>query len=212
MNSGVQPADPGFGPATLTLSFRPGLRRTLETYTLTPHQLTGPHLVIDLADIASIRLYSVPGMTALIGPVAFPQRFCVVKTRSGMTLRLHSNFPAEAPPTGRAAEFLCFIDSLVRHVRALDPASNIWLGMPPLLFWSWSVTFGLLDLALLLVIVFGSIGLAQQQQFTWGIAGFMLVLVAIGTPPFLFLRATWRRRSQPAGADLDRLWQRADRA
>ncbi len=204
--SGPKPA------STLTFSCRISLRRAVETFTLTLTELSSPCLTVALIDIASIRLYTVPGMNSLYGIVARPQRFCLIQTLDGRSLRLNSPVSGTNDAVAaKTADFLTFVDALLRRVRSANPAARVLLGMPPLLFWTWLLTFGLVSFAILVILVFGSIGMMQQHTFGRPAVWFDLVLILIGTPAFLFSGATWRRRSQSAGTNLDHLWQRADR-
>jgi hypothetical protein len=137
--SGPKPA------STLTFRCRVSLRRAVETFALTFTELSSPCLTVTLIDIASIRLYTVPGMNSLYGIVARPQLFCLIETLDGRSLRLSSPVSEmNDAVAAKTADFLTFVDALLHRVRSANPSARVLLGMPPLLFWTWLLIFGLI--------------------------------------------------------------------
>ena len=130
----------------LSYAWRPSIQTTLQTCTLTPEGLTAQNGALMPFDaIASLRLYSVPGLRSLIGPLAQPQRLCILTSSTGQKIRLGSlHFLGLGRFEDRSNLFDPFITSLVMRARAVNPSVPVWLGMPSVTWWSWILTFGAL--------------------------------------------------------------------
>ncbi len=99
----------------------------------------------------------------------------------------------------RSAAFYTFVSALIARVRAANPAAQIVSGMPPMLWWFWFLSFGLLAVLLVLFTALGLVGLSLEHKNSLGTSFVLLTLAAMLVGPISFLRATWRRRTR----DLD---------
>lgn len=186
---------------TLSYAWRPSIKTALQTCTMTPEGITGQNGdLIAFRAIASLRLYSIPGLRSLIGPLARPQRLCIVTSSSGQKIRLGSlHFLGLGRFEDRSNGFDPFVTSLVMRARAANPSVPVWLGMPPVTWWSWMLTFGALMTALISITLLGMFGLALEHKMSWMTGGVLMIAFALTVMLGNLVRATWHSRPRPAG-------------
>jgi hypothetical protein len=182
----------------LTYQVRRSVAASTEEYTLTETTLLWSGGSAPFAHIKSVRIYSTPGMWMLgAGKVAAETRYCAITLDSGATIQLsNQHFLSFGNFEDRSPAFFQFFSALVTRVRTTNPAAQIVSGMPPMLWWSWFLTFSLLILLLILCIALGLLGLTLQHQNSLGTSLVFLALAAMLFGPISFLRATWRRRTR----------------
>jgi ABC-type multidrug transport system fused ATPase/permease subunit len=182
----------------LTYQIRRSLAANTEEYTLTETAILWPGGTAPFAHIKMVRIYSVPGMWMSGVRWVVPEtRRCAITLDSGAAIQLaNQHYLSLARFEDRSPAFYQFVSTLVASVRAANPAAQIVTGMPPMLWWFWFLTFGLLVLLLILCIVLGLLGLTLQHQNSLGTSLFFLALAAMLFGPISFLRATWRRRTR----------------
>jgi hypothetical protein len=179
--------------------FRGSLRTQTQTYAATDDALSWPGGRLAFEDIASLRLYRVPGMRSLgYGTVVRASRRCTIRARDGKKIVLtDQHFLGFGRFEDRSAAYVPFVRALIASVAACSPGTRLFVGMPPALWWYWFLMFGTLALGLAVIIVFGTIGLVAEGQFTWAPGGFVLLMAAIGIGPAQYLRGLWRHRPHP---------------
>jgi hypothetical protein len=182
----------------LTYQVRRSVAANTEEYTLTDTTLLWSGGSVPFAHIKSIRIYSTPGMWMLgAGKVAAETRYCAITLESGASIQLsNQHFLSFGNFEDRSPAFFQFLSALAARVRTENPAAQIVSGMPPMLWWSWFLTFSLLVFVIILCIVLGLLGLSLQHQNSLGTSLVFLVLAAMLFGPISFLRATWRRRTR----------------
>lgn len=150
-------------------------------------------------EITTVRVYSLPGLqTPRLGTVALPVLRCTVyRSHAGSITLANLHFLRLGSFENRSVTFNPFVAELVKRVRASNPKTPILSGMPPLIWWSWVVTFAALGLVLLSSIVLGLIGLLSEHRLSLGTAAVLAVLAVMLAGPATFLRALWLRRSRP---------------
>jgi hypothetical protein len=188
----------------LSYTWRPSLASSLQTFTLTPEGLTAQNGgLIPFKSVASLRAYSVPGLRSLVGPLALPQRLCLVTSITGQKIRFGSlHFLGPSRFEDRSKAFDPFLASLVSHTRAANPMVPVWLGMPPVTWWSWMLTFGSLAFALTVMTLLGVYGLALRHNIGWMTGGVLASMFAVALLLGNFVRATWQCRSRLAGREV----------
>ena len=188
----------------LSYAWRPSLKTSLQSCTLTPEGLTAQNGgFIPFDAIASLRLYSLPGLRSLVGPLAQPHRLCIVTSTTGQKIWLGSrHFLGLSRFEDRSKVFDPFITSLVTQAGAVNPSLPVWLGMPPVPWWSWILTFGALTTALILMTLLGLLGLALQHKIGWMTGSVLMFMFALAAMLGNFVRATWHCRSRTAGEDV----------
>jgi ABC-type multidrug transport system fused ATPase/permease subunit len=182
----------------LTYQIRRSLAANTEEYTLTETAILWSGGAAPFAHIKTVRIYSVPGMWMSGVRWVVPEtRRCAITLDSGAAIQLtNQHYLSLARFEDRSPAFYQFLSALVASVRTANPAAQIVTGMPPVLWWFWFLTFGLLVLLLILCIVLGLLGLTLQHQNSLGTSLFFLALAAMLFGPISFLRATWRRRTR----------------
>jgi ABC-type multidrug transport system fused ATPase/permease subunit len=182
----------------LTYQVRRSVAANTEEYTLTDTTLLWSGGSVPFAHIKSIRIYSTPGMWMLgAGKVAAETRYCAITLDSGASIQLsNQHFLSFGNFEDRSPAFFQFLSALAARVRTENPAAQIVSGMPPMLWWSWFLTFSLLVFVIILCIVLGLLGLSLQHQNSLGTSLVFLALAAMLFGPISFLRATWRRRTR----------------
>jgi hypothetical protein len=182
----------------LTYQVRRSVAANTEEYTLTDTTLLWPGGSVPFANIESVRIYSTPGMWMLgAGKVASETRYCAITLDSGPRIQLsNQHYLSFGNFEDRSPAFYQFVIALAALAQTANPAAQIVLGMPPLLWWSWFLTFSLLILLLILCIALGLLGLTLQHQNSLKTSLVFLALAAMLFGPISFLRATWRRRTR----------------
>jgi len=182
----------------LTYQVRRSLAANTEEYSLTDTALLWPGGSVPFAQIKSVRIYSVPGMWIFgAGKVAFGSRRCAITLDSGAAIELTSqHYLSFGNFEDRSAAFYPFISALVARVRTANPVAQFVSGMPPMLWWFWFLSFGLLAFLLILSIALGLLGLTLEHKNSLGTSLLFLVLASLLIGPISFLRAIWRRRTR----------------
>jgi hypothetical protein len=182
----------------LTYQIRRSVAANTEEYTLTDTTLLWSGGSVPFAHIKSVRIYSTPGMWMLgAGKVAAETRYCAITLDSGATIQLsNQHYLSFGNFEDRSPAFYQFVSALATSVRTANPAAQIVSGMPPMLWWFWFLTPGLLMLLLILCITLGLLGLTLQHQNSLGTSLVFLALAVMLIGPITFLRATWRRRTR----------------
>lgn len=185
----------------LTYQVRRSLAASTAEYSLTDTTFLWPGGSATFAQIKTVRIYSVPGIWIFgAGKVAFGSRRCAITLDSGVAIELTSqHYLSFGNFEDRAPAFYQFVSSLAARVRIANPAAQIVSGMPPMLWWFWFLTLGLLVFVLILSIALGLIGLSLEHKNSLGTSLLFLVLAGLLIGPITFLRAIWRRRTR----DLD---------
>ena len=185
----------------LTYQVRRSLAANTEEFTLTDTALLWPGGSAAFSQIKTVRIYSVPGMWLFgAGKVAFGSRRCVITLDSGATIELTSqHYLSFGNFEDRSQAFYTFVSALVAQVRTANPAAQLVSGMPPMLWWFWFLSFGLLAVLLILFTALGLIGLSLEHKNSLATSFALLTLAVMLVGPISFLRATWRRRTR----DLD---------
>jgi hypothetical protein len=180
-----------------TYQFCGSLTGREQTFAVTDGTLTWPGGTLPLEQIASIRLYSVPGMrTVGYGIVARASRRCTIRLSDGHKIALSSqHFLGLGRFEDRSATYTPFVRALLGNLAVRCPQTPLFSGLPPGVWWSWFLTFAILAALLLAFVLFGGIGLAFDGQFTWSGAGVILGFAALATGPISYLRYLWRHRS-----------------
>jgi len=182
----------------LTYQIRRSLAANTEEFTLTDTALLWPGGSVPFAQIKTIRIYSVPGMWMLgAGRVASESRRCAITLDSGVAIKLTSqHYLSLGNFEDRSPALYQFLSALVAQVRSANPAAQIVSGMPPMLWWFWFLSFGLLAFLLILSITLGLLGLSLEHKNSLGTSLLFLILAVMLIGPISFLRATWRRRTR----------------
>ena len=182
----------------LTYQIRRSLAANTEEFTLTDTALLWPGGSAPFAHIKTIRIYSVPGMWMLgAGRVASESRRCAITLDSGVAIKLTSqHYLSPGNFEDRSPALYQFLSALVAQVRSANPAAQIVSGMPPMLWWFWFLSFGLLAFLLILSITLGLLGLSLEHKNSLGTSLLFLILAVMLIGPISFLRATWRRRTR----------------
>ena len=182
----------------LTYQVRRSLAASTDEYALTDAALLWPGGSVPFARIKTVRIYSVPGMWIFgAGKVAFGSRRCAITLDSGATIELTSqHYLSFGNFEDRSAAFYTFVSALIARVRAANPAAQLVSGMPPMLWWFWFLSFGLLAVLLILFTALGLVGLSLEHKNSLGTSLLFLVLAGLLIGPISFLRAIWRRRTR----------------
>lgn len=182
----------------LTYQVRRSLAANTEEYNLTDAAILWPGGSVPLAHIRTVRIYSVPGMWIFgAGKVAFGSRRCAITLDSGAAIELTSqHYLSFGNFEDRSPAFYQFVSALVAQVRTANPAAQLVSGMPPMLWWFWFLTLGVLVFVLILSITLGLLGLSLEHKNSLGTSLLFLVLAVMLIGPISFLRATWRRRTR----------------
>jgi hypothetical protein len=169
-----------------------------EEYTLTDTAILWPGGSLPFAHIKTVRIYSVPGIWIYsAGRSAFGSNRCVITLDSGAAIQLTSHhYLSLGNFEDRSPAFFQFVSALVARVRAANPVAQIVSGMPPMLWWFWFLSFGLLALLLILSIALGLLGLTLEHKNSLGTSLLFLALAGLLIGPIGFLRAIWRRRTR----------------
>jgi membrane protein DedA with SNARE-associated domain len=131
------------------------------------------------------------------GKVAFGSRRCAITLDSGAAIELTSqHYLSFGNFEDRSPAFYQFVSALVAQVRTANPAAQLVSGMPPMLWWFWFLTLGVLVFVLILSITLGLLGLSLEHKNSLGTSLLFLVLAVMLIGPISFLRATWRRRTR----------------
>jgi hypothetical protein len=156
-----------------------------------------------LADIAAIRVYVLQGLRSFgYGELFRPIRRVEIRGKDGRSIVLSNlNFLALGAFEDRTAAYLPFLRALVERTANCAPGARLISGMPPTIWWCWTIVFGAMTLGLAATVVFSAIGLLIEKQMSWGTAGFLPLLAAIAIGPASFLRALWPQRSRPLNAN-----------
>jgi hypothetical protein len=178
-----------------TYEFRSSLRRGNAGYRLTDDAIVGRDGSLPLSELASLRLYTVPGMQSLAnGTVARPSRRCTIRARDGRKIALSSlHFLGLGRFEDRTATFVPFVRALVARLAARYPDVELLAGMPPALWWLWFACFGSIAAACALALL-GTLAVIASGQMSWLSAGFLLAIVVIGIGPVQYVRTLWRSR------------------
>jgi ABC-type multidrug transport system fused ATPase/permease subunit len=165
---------------------------------LTDTALLWPGGSAPFAQIKTVRIYSVPGMWLFgAGKVAFGSRRCAITFDSGAQIELtNQHYLSFGNFEDRSQAFYTFVSTLVDRVRTANPAAQFVSGMPPMLWWFWFLSFGLLAFLLILSIVLGLLGLSLEHKNSPGTSLFFLFLAGMLIGPISFLRAIWSRRTR----------------
>jgi ABC-type multidrug transport system fused ATPase/permease subunit len=182
----------------LTYQVRRSVAANTEEYTLTDTTLLWSSGSVPFAHIKSVRIYSTPGLWMLgAGKVAAETRYCAITLESSATIQLsNQHYLSFGNFEDRSPAFYQFVSALVASAQTANPSAQILSGMPPMLWWFWFLTPGLLMLLLILCIVLGLLGLTLQHQNSLGTSLVFLALAGMLFGPISFLRATWRRRTR----------------
>jgi hypothetical protein len=182
----------------LTYQVRRSLAASTEEYSLTGTALLWPDGSAPFAQIKTVRIYSVPGMWIFgAGKVAFGSRRCAITLDSGAAIELTSqHYLSFGNFEDRSPAFYPFVSALIARVRTENPAAQFVSGMPPMLWWFWFLSFGLLALLLILSIALGLLGLTLEHKNSLGTSLLFLALAGLLIGPIGFLRAIWRRRTR----------------
>ncbi|MGO8934296.1 MAG: hypothetical protein ACLPLZ_08320 [Terracidiphilus sp.] len=182
----------------LTYQVRRSLAANTAEYSLTDTAILWPGGSVPFAHIKTVRIYSVPGIWIFgAGRSAFGSNRCVITLDSGVAIELTSHhYLSPGNFEDRSPAFFQFVGALVARVRTANPVAQIVSGMPPMLWWFWFLTPGLLVLAIILSIALGLLGLTLEHQNSLGTSLLFLVLALMLIGPISFLRATWRRRTR----------------
>ena len=182
-----------------TYQVRPSIAAGTQEYSLTGSALVWPGGSAPLAEIKSVRIYSVPGMEVWgAGKVSSGSLRCAIALNSGTIIKTTSaNYLSVGNFEDRSPGLIQFAAALAAQVRAANPGALFLTGMPPALWWLWFLTFGLLEIVLVLCIALGLLGLTLAHQNTFGTFGIFLFLAFLLIGPITFMRATWRRRTRP---------------
>ncbi len=182
----------------LTYQVRRSLAANTEEFALTDAALLWPGGSAPFSQVKSVRIYSVPGMWAFgAGKVAFGSRRCVITLDSGAAIELTSqHYLSFGNFEDRSQVFYPFVSALIDRVRTANPAARLVSGMPPMLWWFWFLSFGLLAFLLILCIALGLLGLTLEHKNSVGTSFVLLALAVMLVGPISFLRATWRRRTR----------------
>jgi hypothetical protein len=174
----------------LSYQFRLGLRRGLETYTLTYDALAWSSGSLALRDVAAIRVYSIPGSGQAT-------RRCAIRGRDGREILLSdTHFVGLGKFENRARTYLPFLRALVRAVAERAPTARLVSGMPPLMWWFWITLFGAYG-ALAALCAVAAVGLFVQKGITRDNCAFALTVALLAIAPVSYLRALWRLRTRP---------------
>jgi len=182
----------------LTYQIRRSLAASTEDYSFTDTALLWPGGSVPFSQIKTVRIYSVPGMWIFgAGKVAFGSRRCAITLDSGAAIELTSqHYLSFGNFEDRSPAFYPFVSALIAQVRTANPAAQIVSGMPPMLWWFWFLSFGLLAFLLILCIALGLLGLTLEHKNSVGTSFVLLALAVMLVGPISFLRATWRRRTR----------------
>jgi len=182
----------------LTYQIRRSLAAKTEEYSLTGTALLWPGGSVPFSQIKTVRIYSVPGMWIFgAGKVAFGSRRCAITLDSGAAIELTSqHYLSFGNFEDRSPAFYPFVSALVARVRAANPVAQAVSGMPPMLWWFWFLTFGLLAFLLILSIALGLLGLSLEHKNSLGTSLVFAALALMLIGPISFLRAIWRRRTR----------------
>jgi hypothetical protein len=182
----------------LTYEFRRSIAARTEEYSLSDSALDWSTGTAPFSDIQSVRIYSIPGLQMLgAGQIVGTHQRCIIHCNSGKVIELSSqHYLGPGKIEDRSQALIHFANTLVAQVLATNPGALYLAGMPPVLWWTWFLTFGSLALALSLCIVFGLVGVTMEHQNSPGTFGIFLVLALMLIGPIMFLRATWRRRTR----------------
>ncbi|MBA3915534.1 MAG: hypothetical protein H0X25_17100 [Acidobacteriales bacterium] len=185
---------------TLSYTWRPSLKASLQTCTLTPEGITAQNgVLLPLETIASLRLYSVPGLRSMLGTLAQSQRICIITSTHGQKIQLGSlHFLGLGRFEDRSKAFDPFVASLVSQAREVNPMLPVWLGMPGITWCSWMLTFGSLTTALTLVTLLGVYGLTLRHNIGWTTGSVLALMFAVALMLGNFVRVTWQCRSRLA--------------
>jgi hypothetical protein len=181
-----------------TYQVRRSLAANTEEYALTDTTIVWPGGSVPFAQIKTVRIYSVPGIWVFgAGKVAFGSRRCAITLDSGAAIELtNQHYLSFGNFEDRSAAFYPFVSALIACVRTANPAAQFVSGMPPMLWWFWFLTPGLLVFVIIVCIALGLLGLSLEHENSLGTSLLFLVLAAMLIPPISFLRATWRRRTR----------------
>ena len=182
----------------LTYQIRRSLAANTAEYSLTDTALLWAGGSVPFAHIKTVRIYSVPGMWMLgAGRVASESRRCAITLDSGVAIKLTSqHYLSLGNFEDRSPALYQFLSALVAQVRSANPAAQVVSGMPPMLWWFWFLSFGLLAFLLILSITLGLLGLSLEHKNSLGTSLLFLILAVMLIGPISFLRATWRRRTR----------------
>jgi hypothetical protein len=185
--------------ADLTYQFRLGLRRGVETYTLTEDVLTCSSGDIPLREVVAIRVYTVPGSRSFTyGPLTLPTRRCTIWSEKGHKIVLSSvHFVGFGRFEDRAESYVPFVRALVRRVAACAPGARLAAGMPLAMWWSWAIAFGAMVAGIASIVLFGAIGFIVEKQLSWSGFALWLLFATLAIGPISFLRALWPLRTRP---------------
>ncbi|MGA2340985.1 MAG: hypothetical protein ABSF75_13905 [Terracidiphilus sp.] len=182
----------------LTYQVRRSVAAKTEEFTLTDTTILWTGSAAPFALIKTVRIYSTPGMWMLgAGKVASETRYCAITFDSGAAIQLtNQHYLSFGNFEDRSPAFFQFVSALVARVRAANPVAQIVSGMPPMLWWFWFLSIGLVAFVLILCITLGLLGLSLEHENSLGTSLVFLVLAAMLIGPITFLRATWRRRTR----------------
>ncbi len=182
---------------SVTYQFRRSLFASAQEYSLTESALVWPGGSAPIANIHAVRIYTIPGLRMGGMIAAYPSRRCAITLNSGAVVLLTSaHFLSLGRFEDRSAALNRFVAALVARVRSANPGARILSGMPPMLWWSWFLTFAGLAAVLILCIALGLIGMTIEHQNSLGSSLLFLALAVLLIGPISFLRATWRRRTR----------------
>jgi len=182
----------------ISYEFRPSLPKGVQSYRVTDDTLVSPAGSVPLEEIASIRVYTVPGMRTLgSGTVAQPSRRCTIRCRNGRKIVLSSlDFVGIGRFTDRTQTYLPFVEALIAGVAARSPSTRLLTGMPPALWWYWMLTFATLAVMLGGIALLIAVGLLFGQ-LPWTAWGFVLAAAGCAIGPLQYVRGLRRRRPHP---------------
>jgi hypothetical protein len=182
----------------LTYQVRRSIAAKTEEYTLNDSALLWPGGSVPFAHIKTVRIYSIPGIWMFgAGRAAFGSRYCAITLDSGVAIQLTSqHYLSLGNFEDRSPAFFQFVSALVARVRTANPAAQIVSGMPPILWWFWFLSFGLIVSVLILCITLGLLGLSLEHKNSLGTSLLFVVLALMLIGPISFLRAVWRRRTR----------------
>ena len=183
---------------SLTYQIRRSVAANTEEYSLTDTALLWPGGSVPFSQIKMVRIYSIPGMWILgAGWVASETQRCAITLDSGVAIQLsNQHFLSLGNFEDRSPAFYPFVSVLAARVRTANSAAQIVSGMPPMLWWFWFLSFGLLAFLLILCIALGLLGLTLEHKNSVGTSFVLLALAVMLVGPISFLRATWRRRTR----------------
>ena len=188
-------SEPPAAPIT-TYTARLSIKRLETTYALNQAAIVWSGGRVDLDQIRSMRLYTVPGLTMIgAGAVSPFTRRCVIRSTHGRALVLSSQHVLGVGQfENRAATYRPFVQKLARRVATVNPKARLLGGMPRAVWWFWFASFGSMTL-LGSVVVVAVVGVLARQGLSWSGGGLLMVSIGITVSMLAFLPGVWRRRS-----------------